>query len=485
LEAWEKVLLNGEDYFDTTHSAISCIDCHGGAAGTDDMEAAHEGVVRDPAAEDACATCHSDVVETFGDSLHYDLQGYMIALSERSDEEHLPQVMEAYENHCAGCHATCGQCHVSRPTSAGGGLLAGHVFRSPPPPYTTCTGCHGSRIENEYKGRNEDEEGNRYPADVHYNPGGMNCNDCHTASEMHGADGDFEYRYEGMSRPSCTDVGCHDDIAPGGENEQHSEVHLDKLSCQVCHSTTYKNCYNCHVALSDEGTPFFRTDESEMLFLIGHNPIQSDDRPWEYVPVRHVPVAPDSFAFYGEDLLPNFDSRPTWTYATPHNIQRITPQNESCDGCHGGDTYFLTSERVAEAELQANAAVITSQAWPHPIPEDADYEIPQACVTCHPLALEGDWVLICENMHSLDWEVDPAGSVISCCDCHSEEAATFDWEAAGYSAERAAELTWSDCQSIPELPCAPTETSWVGLAVMALAVANIIAVPLVVRRFGR
>ncbi len=69
--------------------------------------------------------------------------------------------------------------------------------------------------------------------------------------------------------------------------------------------------------------PFFKIEPSVMDFKIGRNPLQSDDRPWEYVPVRHVPIDTESFAYYGEDLLPNFDAVPTWKYATPHNIQRI------------------------------------------------------------------------------------------------------------------------------------------------------------------
>jgi len=92
--------------------------------------------------------------------------------------------------------------------------------------------------------------------------------------------------------------------------------------------------------------------------MIGRNPIQNAARPWEFVVLRHVPVARDSFAFYGEDLLPNFDARPTWTYATPHNIQRVTPQNRSCDACHGNAAIFLTEENVAADEREANRDVI-------------------------------------------------------------------------------------------------------------------------------
>jgi thiosulfate/3-mercaptopyruvate sulfurtransferase len=74
-----------------------------------------------------------------------------------------------------------------------------------------------------------------------------------------------------------------------------------------------------------------------------------------------VPIDRDSFSYYGEDLLPNFDSLPTWKYATPHNIQRITPQNESCNACHGNDEIFLTADDVGPDELEANRDVIVEE----------------------------------------------------------------------------------------------------------------------------
>jgi len=393
LEAWEKVFFDNEAYFEDTHASISCITCHGGTDGVDDMEAAHEGMVRDPDAAETCGTCHAETVESFNESLHWDLQGYMTALQARSDEEHMPQLMEAYDNHCTDCHSSCGQCHVSRPTSGGGGFLDGHVFKKTPPPYTTCTGCHGSRVENEYKGKNEDAEENRIPADVHYNPGGMHCNDCHSGDEMHGTMGDFDHRYDGAALPSCTDAGCHDDLEVGGAIPQHSEGHLAQVSCQVCHTAPYKSCYNCHVQQSDEGVPYYKIDEAQMGFQIGINPIRSGDRPWKYVPVRHVPIARDSFSFYGDDLLPNFDSLPTWKYATPHTIQRVTPQNQGCT-CHEDLTLFLTADDVDPDELEANQAVIVAEIpameisdeppTPEPTPEQT--EEPAAEPTAEPTA---------------------------------------------------------------------------------------------------
>jgi thiosulfate/3-mercaptopyruvate sulfurtransferase len=355
LEAWEKVFVSSEDFIGSIHGSLGCIACHGGTGGASDMETAHSGVVSDPAAEDACAACHPEVTEGHVNSLHSTLAGYTEVLAVRGSEETWDGLMTAYDNHCAGCHASCGQCHVSRPTSTGGGLLSGHDFRGVPPMNTTCTGCHGSRIENEYKGKNETEDGGTYPADVHFNPGGMPCFTCHSGDEMHGLmEGDPANRYDGPPLPSCTGSGCHEELS---DNPQHT-FHQDVVACQVCHSIDYKNCYSCHVQLSEEGVPFFRTEPSEMAFQIGRNPIQSEDRPWEYVVVRHVPVSPTSFEYYGENLLPNFNDRPTWVYATPHNIQLQTPQNASCDACHGNPDVFLIEEDVLPEELEANQDVI-------------------------------------------------------------------------------------------------------------------------------
>ena len=79
------------------------------------------------------------------------------------------------------------------------------------------------------------------------------------------------------------------------------------------------------------------------------------------MPVRHIPVDTESYAFYGENLLPNFDTKPTWAYATPHNIQRNTPQNEACTNCHGNPDIFLTLDKVKPEEVNANLNVIVEE----------------------------------------------------------------------------------------------------------------------------
>ena len=150
--------------------------------------------------------------------------------------------------------------------------------------------------------------------------------------------------------------------------EMHQQ-HGGDLSCQVCHSVSYTSCDGCHVQISETtGNPFYATDGSYFTFIIGKNALESYDRPYEYVTLRHVPVAGDSFAYYGEDLLKNFDALPTWVYTTPHNIQRNTPQTESCDACHGNADLFLTVDKVYPEEVEANLSVIVD-VIPPPIAE--------------------------------------------------------------------------------------------------------------------
>ncbi len=370
LEPWEKVLVNAETFPQTDHGELACVDCHGGVD-TPEKDAAHVDLIARPSEGDAaiCADCHEDQVALSANSLHVNLTGYWTNLTARGADPNHEGIQEMFGNHCSSCHTSCGDCHVSQPTSVGGGLLDGHLFTNEPPMTRTCTACHGSRVGNEFLGKNEG-----LLADVHFRQERMVCTDCHEGNELHGAQvNDPEaapaaHRYEGVEGPSCEN--CHIDYGSSRDDIKEHQLHGDSLSCQVCHSVSYVNCNSCHVAVSETtGNPFFTTSDTWFAFLIGRNTRQSEDRPYNYVPVRHVPIDPDSFAFYGENLLPTFDNLPTWHYATPHNIQRQTPQTESCNNCHGNPDIFLTADKVAPGELNANAGVIVNE-----IPEPREEE---------------------------------------------------------------------------------------------------------------
>ena len=369
LEPWEKALVDAATFMPTVHGQMACVDCHSGEAQSPDKATAHTDLIGRPSADaaTACGDCHPDVVALEANSLHHNLTGYWTVLNTRSVPENHEQLETMFNNHCYRCHTSCGDCHVSQPDSVGGGFVDGHNFNATPSMTQNCTACHGSRVGNEYLGKNEGVR-----ADVHFREGRMVCTDCHSSHEMHGqlptcdechtAPEDTtippaDPRYNGVQSPRCET--CHITAATGQDGLEMHQAHGGDLSCQVCHSLAYSSCDGCHVALSDTtGNPFFATEATYMTFAIGRNPIPSYDRPYEYVTLRHVPVATTSFQFYGDGLLSNFDALPTWAYATPHNIQRETPQAASCDACHGVAELFLTADKVAENELNANRNVI-------------------------------------------------------------------------------------------------------------------------------
>lgn len=373
LEPWEKVIVDTEDYPETVHGSISCTDCHSGNKTASDKETAHQGLVGRPSEDfnSTCAPCHAEAAASFGESLHVTQAGYWTTLNTRSGSDHHPELEEMFGNHCESCHTSCGDCHISQPTSVGGGFIDGHNFNMTPSLTRNCTACHGSRVGNEYMGKNEGVQ-----ADVHFRQGRMSCVDCHTGEQMHtGGIGTCEechdgstapivdapdHRYDGPSDPACSD--CHPEALSGEDGNLMHGQHGSQLQCQICHSVTYTSCDSCHVSISEEtGNPKFATAGTYSTFVIGLNPIQNFHRPYEYAVLRHIPVDPESFAYYGDDLLQDFNSLPTWAFATPHNIQLSTPQNESCAACHGNADLFLTADKVREEELEANLPVILEE----------------------------------------------------------------------------------------------------------------------------
>ena len=378
VEAWAKVFMGTDDGFEfindtDVHMRLGCIGCHGGNEGRNTKLVAHEGLDVDPSegANNSCADlCHNDEMGHFWqDSVHATQVGYKTLFEERAGttiEAH-PEFQEGFEADCAACHASCGDCHISQPNNVGGGLIAGHKINRTPDQTRNCTACHGSRVGDEYTGANA-----YAGADVHFIPGRMQCVDCHTAEEMHGTPGaNPQTRYQEPNMPRCE--GCHTGATTqsADENAWHAR-HLDpngsKLQCQTCHSQEYKSCNSCHVG---EGI----TGSSYASFKIGRNPIPNE-REYEYVLLRHIPVSEDTFRGWGLDELESYDAVPTWKYTSPHNIRRWTAQTDTtggksgCEGCHT-DTpeqdFFLRAsdlEGLTPGEQSANQNVIVPDDFP-------------------------------------------------------------------------------------------------------------------------
>ncbi|MBI5960116.1 MAG: hypothetical protein HY866_15355 [Chloroflexi bacterium] len=360
VEAGQKFLIDAEAYAKDVHAYINCTTCHGGnsAASWPDV---HTGLIANPSdyPEATCGTCHPNIAPDAAKSLHFTQAGYDTALQARSSAEHVPALDAMQSEQCESCHASCGDCHIGEPSMAGGGLLAGHVFVRTPPAGQTCALCHSSTVNTEYAGLNEG-----LPADVHLVQAQMTCTDCHGGDEMHGigAAGEQAHRYDGAPEPACE--SCHADQVGIGSGIILHELHgTEILSCQACHSVAYSS----YSVTADENGPSYSLEAGTTAFLLGKNPLPSAERPWRYVPLRHIPIDANSFSAYGENLLDNFLSESTWGYATPHNIQRNTPQTASCASCHSNDAVFLTPDKIAEGERAgANLSVMVDVAPPLP-----------------------------------------------------------------------------------------------------------------------
>jgi len=352
----EKIFVDSEILDDENHGELACHECHGGNPDDPNWKTAHKGVVKDPTYPDAttaCGDCHDEINEHYQKSLHVSLRPYRLIIAKRANPEAIisKKVAGAMNNHCFQCHSSCGQCHISRPDSVEGGFLDGHLFQRKPPMEEVCTACHGSRVHKEYFGEQE----GTLPS-IHRKKY-MKCDKCHTGEEMHGDGKEYANRYEVENGPKC--IACHEKIYDKeAKNVITHRIHKDKASCHVCHSQPYNNCSTCHVGKDKQGLAFYKTESSWFDFKIGLNPIQSEKRPEKFVTVRHNPVDPKLFDFYEKKALRSFNALPTWKLSTPHNIQLKTPQNASCNACHGNESLFLLDKDVVDKEKEANKGVI-------------------------------------------------------------------------------------------------------------------------------
>ena len=148
------------------------------------------------------------------------------------------------------------------------------------------------------------------------------------------------------------------------------DIHKDipTLSCQVCHSQPYKHCNGCHTGGSGiTGSSYFKFKIAKNKFNL-----EAANRVYDYVTVRHIPIAPDTYASWGIADLPNFNSEPTWKYTTPHNIQKWTAQTDTtgtygkCGGnCHDSEEYYLLSSDLLDYEIEANKNIIMDDKIPN------------------------------------------------------------------------------------------------------------------------
>lgn len=389
---WEKVYIKlprSGNLADLDHhfEELSCVDCHGGdKTQNNNKEKAHKGLIQDPSefttvdgkVSNSCAgeECHTSTAEEYHNSLHQQLWGerkYVALRSGVSSFDQCPQsTRDGFNGECTSCHATCGDCHISIPNSAGKGLVNDHRFQKTPNMEKNCTACHGSRVAFDFYGEEGLEE---RQGDVHFKTLYMDCFDCHNQSEMHTrvTDTDNTDRYTYDLRPSCFD--CHPADSIATINLYHT-MHMDNMTCYVCHSQKYNNCSACHVKGEWKTDPDYQENNPHEDFKIGLNPLPAhrDFSDVKYAVVRHIPIAPDTYENWGSASanLPDYNTIPTWKFASPHSIQRWTPRTDASpcyNNCHTKEGFgkpenkeiFLFRAEIQEKwpdEVQANDPVV-------------------------------------------------------------------------------------------------------------------------------
>lgn len=378
-EPYDRVYMGGsgyEEYKASGHYAVGCTGCHNGNGDTDDKRLAHSGdFIRHPSMvyEEKCGSCHEDITADFTTSLHNGTgQKRKVAIrSGGSGPEDFNadflghNKMEGYNSNCAHCHGTCGNCHVVRPATGGGGLASGHNFKKTPNMLNSCGVCHISRGIHAYMGVAPGTE-----PDVHLDEMGFTCLDCHTGHELHGDISDAnppEQRYAYDKLPSCESTDCHGSVE---ESNMYHRKHYDDFNCHVCHSQDYNNCGSCHVHGEGARVP------SHLSFKIALNPLP-DIKDYEFALVRRTLGAPDNWEQYNVDDYESFNALPMFNYTTPHNIQKRTsrtPEGTTCSsGCHirrEGDSlinkelYLWKADLKREWELESTSFITVDDELP-------------------------------------------------------------------------------------------------------------------------
>ncbi len=373
-EPYDRVFMGGdgyETYKTSSHYEIGCVGCHNGTDNTGDKDLAHAGdFIKHPSMfyAEKCGTCHQTITDNFTTSLHHGTgQKRKVTirsgLSGPQDFDQLPaHQIEGYNANCAHCHGTCGNCHVVRPASGGGGLAMGHSFTKTPDMVSICVTCHVSRGGHAYLGVAPGTK-----PDLHLTKMNFKCMDCHTGAELHGDGQPVEQRYAYSKLPSCGN--CHTDDKA---NNNYHTMHYDDFNCNVCHSQDYNNCGSCHVHGDGARIPAY------VDFKIAGNPLPDIKPGFDFTVVRRNPAAPDNWEKYGVPEYANFNAFPTYNYASPHNLLRWTSrtQVEAGDNCYsnchirneGGTLInkelFLFEDDLLDWEIEANAEIVVDGKLP-------------------------------------------------------------------------------------------------------------------------
>jgi len=245
-------------------------------------------------ADDGCERCHPDVVANFTTSLHATGSGMYDEYEKGAAGYFNISMPEYYDKFkCAKCHAvSCTSCHY------GNNAYESHLYEVT---IETCSKCHDKKQTSTYVGDMPMHKSTGPNADVHYERG-LDCKDCHAASELHGTGIKYDTQLE-ATNVECQ--GCHKDVT---ESRSHT-VHDDKLECISCHQGWTLTCQNCHLSTRKGMT--VTADE----FLLG---INKDDKVTAFL-MMDVTTGDGSEIHHGYG---------EW------NSHTITAEGRNCTFCH-------------------------------------------------------------------------------------------------------------------------------------------------------
>lgn len=335
-------LVVSEKFVKSAHNAKGCQACHSGDPLSKSKAGAHKKLISDPVAADGgvntCGKCHTDIVKRHKGSLHYTTQGIKNAYFGRlsKDKSTCKLAEKSWRSKaCVDCHASCGTCHVSRPrdpwvTRGPKGLLSGHEFlkyEKRTDTENTCYVCHAGSIT--------DPEAGFQKHDVHYKAG-MGCMTCHNEKEVHGDGKTYQTMiHSGVVTATC--AKCHEKLS----GSWHSKSHLDRTTCQSCHSMPYRSCTECHgwQRIIDKASAPFKITYA----------IKLGGSHGKLTTLVKAPVDPKMLA---DDKLPEIpasklNTQSSWYAGAPHNVIKPKPDQDLCNRCHGPGTALLK-----ESDLQ-------------------------------------------------------------------------------------------------------------------------------------
>lgn len=342
-----EVLIHPSFLLDDPHGRLACTFCHGGDARAESREAAHRGLVPDPASPGssppscipeyvrpaaevpptACALCHPDISRQVSSSAH-------------------PE------------HRRCGSCHVRHQDR---GFLAGHRFVSHT---SSCLDCH--------------ETDHLAPVDIHLAKG-FTCIDCHTGSALHGQ----------LAPPGQSCASCHGDPAqvtgegPPAERHAFHTLHPE-LGCRTCHdaatgdtsgSPTHRiqlptrqasRCESCHL----------NTDTTDVKLHEGLLPAADTHLRTHSCESCHDPARRDSpadcRACHDDNAAFNRDH--PWLPATTRHFSEAR-----CLTCHDGSGRARAADCAACHEA-GDEALVHEHRW---LPQEDLHHQALTCNECH------------------------------------------------------------------------------------------------------